>query len=89
MLTAASIKPRRSFLPLLLSSCCRVSLHSSFLLLHGVFVRLAYKALELCESRGGRPGLPVPNSPYAVYVRKATLCQNGSSATIFVRLTGL
>ena len=22
------------------------------------------RAQELCESRGGRPGLPVPNSPY-------------------------
>ena len=33
---------------------------------------------ELCESRGGRPGLPVPNSPYACGVcgRKATLNSN-------------
>ena len=38
------------------------------------------KAQELCESRGGRPGLPVPNSPYGLlYVhvgargRRATL----------------
>ena len=23
----------------------------------------AFKTQELCESRGGRPGLPVPNSP--------------------------
>ena len=23
----------------------------------------AVRAQELCESRGGRPGLPVPNSP--------------------------
>ena len=28
---------------------------------------------ELCESGGGRPGLPVPNSPYSVRDRKATL----------------
>ena len=28
---------------------------------------------ELCESRGGRPGLPVPNSPYGLCGRKATL----------------
>ena len=28
---------------------------------------------ELCESRGGRPGLPVPNSPYGFCGRKATL----------------
>ena len=28
---------------------------------------------ELCESRGGRPGLPVPNSQYGLFGRKATL----------------
>ena len=28
---------------------------------------------ELCESRGGRPGLPVPNSLYGLCGRKATL----------------
>ena len=31
------------------------------------------KARELCESRGGRPGLPVPNSPYGLCGRKARL----------------
>ena len=30
-------------------------------------------AQELCESRGGRPGLPIPNSPYSLCGRKATL----------------
>ena len=30
-------------------------------------------AQELCESRGGRPGLPVPNSPYGLCGRKAIL----------------
>ena len=30
-------------------------------------------AQELCESGGGRPWLPVPNSPYGLYGRKATL----------------
>ena len=25
-----------------------------------------FRAHELCESRGGRPGLPVPNSPYGL-----------------------
>ena len=28
---------------------------------------------ELCESRGGRPGLPDPNSPCGLCRRKATL----------------
>ena len=28
---------------------------------------------ELCESRGGRPALPVPSSPYGLCGRKATL----------------
>ena len=27
----------------------------------------------MCESGGGRPGLPVPNSPYGLCGRKATL----------------
>ena len=31
---------------------------------------------ELCESRGGRPGLPVPNSPYGLCGRKAALDLN-------------
>ena len=30
-------------------------------------------AQEPCESRGGRSGLPVPNSPYGHCGRKATL----------------
>ena len=33
----------------------------------------AVRAQEVCESRGGRPGLPVPNSPYGLCGRKATL----------------
>ena len=31
------------------------------------------RAQELFESRGGRPGLSVPNSPYGFCGRKATL----------------
>ena len=31
------------------------------------------KAQELCESRGGRPGLPVPNKPDGFRGHKATL----------------
>ena len=27
----------------------------------------------VCESRGGRPLFPVPNKPYGLYGRKATL----------------
>ena len=35
---------------------------------------LKNRAQELCESRGGRPGFPVPNSPYSIVCgRKATL----------------
>ena len=30
------------------------------------------RAQELCESGGGRPVLPVPDSPYGLYGRKAT-----------------
>ena len=32
--------------------------------------------LELCESRGGHPVLPVPNSPYGLCGHKATLNWN-------------
>ena len=35
-----------------------------------------FRAQQLCESRGGRPGLPVPNSPYDLCGRKATLNLN-------------
>ena len=31
------------------------------------------RAQELCESGGGRPGLPVPNKPYGLFGRKARL----------------
>ena len=31
-----------------------------------------YRAQEPCESGGGRPGLPVPNSPCGLCGRKAT-----------------
>ena len=34
------------------------------------------RAQKVCESRGGRPGLPVPNSPYGLCGRKATLNPN-------------
>ena len=34
------------------------------------------RAQGLCESRGGRPGLPVPDNPYGLCVRKATLNLN-------------
>ena len=34
------------------------------------------RALELSESRGGRPGLPVPNNPYGLCCRVATVNLN-------------
>ena len=34
---------------------------------------MEFRGQELCESRGGRPGLPVPNSPYGLCGRIATL----------------
>ena len=33
---------------------------------------LVRRAQELCESRGGRPALPVPRSPYDLCGHKAT-----------------
>ena len=41
---------------------------------------LKKKAQELCESRGGRPGLPVPNSPYGLCGREATFEEEGTGA---------
>ena len=35
-------------------------------------VGIIHRAEELCERRGGRPGLPVPNKPYGLCGRKAT-----------------
>ena len=37
------------------------------------------RAQELCESRCGRPGLPVTNSPYSLCGRKETLNLNIAS----------
>ena len=36
-------------------------------------LNLRVRAQELCESRGGRPGLPVPHSPNGLCGRKAAL----------------
>ena len=41
-----------------------------------VLLSSSSRVQELCESRGGRPGLPVPNSPYGLCGRKATLDLN-------------
>ena len=35
-----------------------------------------FRAQELCQSPGGRPGLPVPNNQYGLCERKATLNWN-------------
>ncbi len=44
-------------------------------------------ARELCESGGGRAGLHVPNSPYGLCGRKATL--NLNRATLKIRVQEL
>ena len=36
---------------------------------------ILHRAHELCESRGGRPGLPGPNKPAGFCVHEATLNQ--------------
>ena len=38
-----------------------------------IFVFVLVRAQELCECRGGRPGLPVPNNPYSLCRCKATV----------------
>ena len=35
------------------------------------------------ESRGGRPGLPVPNSPYSLCGRKAKLNERSSEHVLY------
>ena len=41
-----------------------------------------FRAQQLCENRGGRPGLPVPNSPYCLCGSKATLKRKRNLATM-------
>ena len=36
-------------------------------------------AQELCEKRGGRPGLPVPNGPCGLYGRKTKLKRHSNN----------
>ena len=48
-----------------------------------------HTAQELCESRGGRSDLPVPNSPYGLCERKATLNTNTLFALIFLLTSDL
>ena len=50
---------------------------------------LGFRAQELCESRGGRPGLPVPNSPYGLCGHEATLNLNCGCACEGVLLLGV
>ena len=47
------------------------------------------RAQELCESRGGRPGLPVPNSPYSLCGREATMNSNSDTSIFFRFLPAL
>ena len=42
----------------------------------------------MCESRGGRPGLPVPNSPYGLCGHKATMSTSEESHHNVVHLPG-
>ena len=41
-----------------------------------------FRAQELCESRGGRPGLPLANKSDGFCGRKATLKRNTSQSLI-------
>ena len=49
---------------------------NSFFMVCGHKATLENRAQELCESRGGRPGLPVPNSLYGLFGSKAALNLN-------------
>ena len=62
------------FLPIE-SICSHTQTFIPVFLLHDTSspARQCLRTQELCESRGGCPGLPVPNSPYGLRGRKATL----------------
>ena len=45
---------------------------------------LEFRAQELCESRGGRLGLPVPNSPHGLCGRRAALHLNLNNYTVLM-----
>ena len=53
----------------------------------GLIDSSSVRAQELCESRGGRPGrIPVPNSPYGLWGRKAaTLSLNCQPSSFELR----
>ena len=42
----------------------------------------------MCESGGGRPGLPVPNSPYGLCGRKAALEEEEEEPVTFAFIHG-
>ena len=74
-----------SLIVLTVSCGCKATLN-----LNQIYIR----AQELCESRGGRPGLPVPGSQYGVSKRKAILnllllkCCFASTETVGLLGTG-
>ena len=51
----------------------RVGGRGGFGLYNGVIGAIGHRAQELCESRGGRPRLPVPNKPTVSVDVKHTL----------------
>ena len=50
-----------------------------------IIIFLLTRAQELCESRGGRPGLPVHNSPYGLCGHKGSLNLNHLTMSGFGR----
>ena len=42
------------------------------------------RAQQLCESQGGRPGLPVPNSPYGLCVKVKVAVLGSPSLTVLM-----
>ena len=65
--TLALIQPSRFTWALKHGGLCNTSCVESSAL------SLEFRAQELCESRGGRHGLPVTDSPYGLREHKATL----------------
>ena len=80
--TLALIQPSRFTWALKHSCLCNTSCVESSAL------SLEFRGQELCESRGGRHGLPVTDSPYGLRERKATL-NKMNTVNVSNRLTTL
>ena len=65
-----------SLISLIVSADCCVKVEVAVLGFPSLISLIVYVDVLLCESRSGRPGLPVPNSPHGLCGRRAALNSN-------------